>query len=194
MNKRFWAIQEANKKRWTKWAAENDADLHDAPGIYILARRDENGFKYAYVGQAKKVLSRLAQHLSGYQHIDLSLKAHKLYSAENPSGWDVYCVEYCSEEELNDAERDYIKLMADKGYQLLNKTSGGQNAGKTAISEQKSPKGYYDGKKQGYKDAQKFVAHLFDLYLKAEIKGKNTLNAQKALQKFYDFIGGTEKC
>jgi hypothetical protein len=76
----------------------------------------------------------------------------------------------------------------------LNKTSGGQNAGKTAISEQKSPKGYYDGKKQGYKDAQKFVAHLFDLYLKAEIKGKNTLNAQKALQKFYDFIGGTEQC
>lgn len=194
MDKRFWAIQESNKKRWTKWAAGSDVELLDAPGIYFLVRRDENGFKYAYVGQAKKVLSRLAQHLSGYQHIDLSLKAHKLYSKENPSGWDVYCVEYCSEEELNDLERRSIKIAAAMGYQLLNKTSGGQNAGKTAIAEQKSPKGYYDGKKQGYKDAQKFVAHLFDLYLKAEIKGKNTLNAQKALQKFYDFIGGTEQC
>ena len=47
--------------------------MHDVSGIYILTRY-ESGFKYAYVGQAKHLLTRLAQHLSGYQHIDLSLK------------------------------------------------------------------------------------------------------------------------
>lgn len=39
-----------------------------------MVRTDENGFRYAYIGQAVHILTRLAQHLVGYQHIDLSLK------------------------------------------------------------------------------------------------------------------------
>ena len=35
--------------------------LNDNSGIYFLTREDSNGFKYAYIGQAKHILSRLAQ-------------------------------------------------------------------------------------------------------------------------------------
>ena len=44
---------------------------------------DEEGIKYAYIGQAKHILTRLAQHLTGYQHIDLSIRKHGLYSNRN---------------------------------------------------------------------------------------------------------------
>ena len=69
------AIEAKNKR---KWLALNPK-LDESSGIYILRRQDENGFRYAYVGQAKRILTRLSQHLSGYQHIDLSLKSHGLY-------------------------------------------------------------------------------------------------------------------
>ena len=56
------------------------------PGQFIILRTDENGFKFAYIGQARKsILQRLASHLVGFnQHIDLSLRKHKLYSEDNP--------------------------------------------------------------------------------------------------------------
>ena len=49
------------------------SESEEDSGIYVFTRQ-ENGFKYAYVGQAKHILTRLAQHLNGYQHIDLSIK------------------------------------------------------------------------------------------------------------------------
>ena len=64
-------------------------------GIYFLLR-EENGFKYAYIGQAKLILDRLVSHLQGFdQHIDLSIKKHKLYSEENPNGWKIGCLYFC---------------------------------------------------------------------------------------------------
>ena len=68
-NKQRYAILQKNKREWLKFY-----DLKDESGIYILTRYDDNGFKFAYVGQAKKVLTRLAEHPMGYkQHIDFSL-------------------------------------------------------------------------------------------------------------------------
>lgn len=64
------AIEQNNKKR----LLEVNPKLDEESGIYFLTRIDENGFKYAYIGQAVHILTRLAQHLVGYQHIDLSLK------------------------------------------------------------------------------------------------------------------------
>ena len=78
------AREEANKR---KFLALNPK-LTETSGIYILFR-EENGIKFAYVGQAKHLLTRLAQHLVGYQHIDLSLKKHGLKSKYNPNGYDV---------------------------------------------------------------------------------------------------------
>lgn len=66
------AIEQKNKQR----LLEVDPGLDDESGIYFLTREDEQGFRYAYVGQAVHILTRLAQHLSGYeQHIDRSLKS-----------------------------------------------------------------------------------------------------------------------
>ena len=181
--KQIKAIEARNKQRWL----EVNRRLTDASGIYILTRH-EDGFKYAYIGQAKHLLTRLASHLTGYQHIDLSLRKHGLRSATNKAGWDVQFITY-PVAELDKREQEWTRAYADMGYQLRNKTGGGQGEGKQGLDvDKKEGKGYYDGKKQGYKDAQRFVASLFKTNLKAEINGKEGVRKQKALQKFLDFI------
>lgn len=182
--KQVKAIESVNKK---KFLAINNK-LNDNSGIYILTRIDENGFKYAYIGQAKHILTRLAQHMVGYQHIDLSLKNHRLYSDENEYGWNVIHYNF-SEEELNDKEQYYIKEYADNGFQLRNKTSGSQGKGKTKINEFKPSKGYQDGLKQGYKNASKEIANLFDKHLDYLKKSdKPNKNQDKAIEKLEQFL------
>ena len=178
------AIEQSNKRKLLKAFSE----LTDESGIYILTRK-ENGFKYAYIGQAKQILTRLAQHLVGYQHIDRSLKKHGLYSKENPTGWDIAFVGY-SIRELDEAEQKFIKLYANAGYQLRNKTAGGQGDGKFEIAETKPRKTYQEGIKQGYVKAQKEVAKLFEKNLVYTINGKENKNKAKAYEKFRAFVGG----
>lgn len=176
-------IELENKKRILKV----HPNVPDISGIYIFTRCDKN-FKYAYVGQAKHLLTRLAQHLSGYQHIDLSIKKYGLFSVSNEYGWDFVVMPY-PENELDMREQEYIKLMADRGYQLRNKTSGSQGKGKQGLDDQKPPKNYHDGLNQGYKNAQKYVAHLFEKHLNYSKKSdKPNKNQEKALQKFKDFL------
>lgn len=161
-------------------------DCPDRSGIYFLIRR-ENGFKWAYVGQAKKLLTRLAQHLDGYQHIDLSIKKHGLYMEDNPTGWEVHFLEF-PVEELDEREQYFIKLYANGGYQLRNHESGGHE-GKVALESRKSSRGYYDGLAQGERNARKLIAHLFDKHLVVSTKKEPpTVNQQKALDKFMAFI------
>lgn len=176
------AIEKANKEKWVKHFGE----IPDKSGIYILTR-EENGFKYAYIGQAKHILTRLAQHLSGYQHIDLSLKKHGLRSKENLTGWDMVCVIY-PEELLDEKEQGFIKAYANAGYQMRNKTAGGQGNGKFTIAEMREPKGYRDGLKQGYKNAKRDVAKWFEKSLTYSINGKPNKNKEKALSKFQEFL------
>lgn len=160
-------------------------------GIYCFHREDENGFKYAYVGLAtKSVLSRCAEHLNGYtQHIDRSLKSHKLYSEENPFGWKLDILCFCPAEQCNEKEKYYIKKAHDAGRQLLNVTGGSQGKGKFNIGENKQSRGYYDGLKQGRKNTQRFVADLFTKHLDYKPK-KDPPNAYqtRAMQKFKDFL------
>lgn len=162
-------------------------------GIYCFHREDENGFKYAYVGLAtKSVLSRCAEHLNGYtQHIDRSLKSHKLYSEENPFGWKLDILCFCPAEQCNEKEQYYIKRVHDAGRQLLNVTGGSQGKGKFNIGENRQSRGYYEGLNNGYERARKEIAHLFDLHLDYKTKSdKPNKNQQKALQKFKDFLEG----
>ena len=182
--KQVKAIESVNKKKFL----ELNNELNNDSGIYMLTRIDENGFKYAYIGQAKHILTRLAQHMVGYQHIDLSLKNHGLYSDKNEYGWNV--IHYnCSEEELDDKEQYYIKEYADNGFQLRNKTSGSQGKGKTKINEFKPNKGYQDGLKQGYKNASKEIANLFDKHLDYLKKSdKPNKNQDKAIEKLEQFL------
>lgn len=188
MNKNFkraMAIQAQNKKKIL--AVEPEAT--EASGIYILTRIDENGIKYAYIGQAKHLLTRLAQHLSGYQHIDLSIKKHGLYSKDNLTGWVIETLEM-REDLLNDAEREYIRLFAENGYQLRNKTAGGQDKGKSQIDEYRPAKGYYDGIKQGRKKLAKELNHIINKHLAVSIRPekKNNKVSIKAFEKFKDLL------
>ena len=181
------AIEQRNKQRILQVCPNTP----ETSGIYILIRY-EDGFKYAYIGQAKRLLTRLAQHLSGYQHIDLSIKKYGLYSRSNLEGWRIYWFK-CEEKELDDLEQKCIKDYANMGYQLRNKTSGGQGEGKHGIDNNKAPKGYYDGKKQGYLDAQKFVANLFEKHLQYSRKSdKPNKNQEKAAEKFKAFLNWSE--
>jgi hypothetical protein len=152
--------------------------------------REENGFKFGYIGQAKHLLSRLAQHLSGYQHIDISIKKHGLWSEENPTGYKVHFLEF-AENLLDEMEQKYIKQYANAGYQMRNATSGSQGVGKKGLDNARPTRTYYDGLEQGYKNAQKEVAHLFYLHLDYKTKSdKPNKNQQKAYQKFKDFLEG----
>lgn len=157
-------------------------------GIYCFTRVDEDGFKFAYVGLASKsLLTRLGEHLVGYQHIDLSIKKHGLYSTENPYGYKVDILCKCPAEECNEKEQYYIKKAADAGYQLRNHNSGSQGKGRRTFDNAKPSKTYREGLAMGYLNARREVAHWFSLHLNVSMK-KPTKNAEKALAKFQNFI------
>ena len=183
--RRAKAIENENKKRLLKV----NPKLDERSGIYFLTREDEDGFKYAYIGQAKHILTRLAQHFAGYQHIDLSLKKHKLYSSENPYGWKVNFLHFPISQ-LDEKEQFYIKEYALNGYQMRNKTSGSQGVGKSQIDEFKPRKGYRDGLAQGRKNLAKELNHIIDKHLVIGLKPEKMNNkvSQKSLEKFNDLL------
>lgn len=163
--------------------------IDDGSGIYFLTRTDENGINYFYVGQALHILQRMCSHMTGYQHIDLSLKKRKWYSEENPYGWRLNFKHYAPKD-LDDMEQYWILQYTKKGYQArYNKTAGGQGQGKEKINEYRPARGYRDGIRQGRKNSSREVAHLFEKHL--DYKPKNdppNKNQQKAMEKFEDFL------
>lgn len=179
------AVEAKNKKR----LQEVNSDLDEGSGIYILTRFDENGFKYAYVGQAVHILTRLAQHMVGYQHIDLSIKKHGLHSEENPYGWKVDFRRF-PKDKLDTWEQYYIKLCAENGYQLRNKTSGSQGEGKTKIDEYRPQKGYRDGLKQGEKNLARKLSSIAKKHLEIRLRADKQGNkiSEKQLDKFMMLI------
>ncbi len=185
------AIEQENKKRLLKL----NPKLNDKSGIYFLLREDENGFKYAYIGQSVGVLTRLASHMSGHkQHIDKSLKAHKLYDKENnPYGWRVEFLNF-PESQLDEKEQYYIKLYANKGYQLRNKTSGSQGEGKAQIDDYRPSKGYIDGLKQGRKNLARELSSIAEKHLTIELRADKANNkvSQKQYEKFMSLMNGGE--
>lgn len=183
--RQIMAIRKANEDKIRRLCPIATEDS----GIYVFYRTDENGFKFAYVGQAKNLLKRLAEHLSGYQHIDCSIKKHKFYDEEtNPYGYHIEIICHCPEDELDGREQYWIKHYADNGYQLRNATTGSQGAGKRALGDGASPKGYREGLAQGRKNTQREISALFDKYLTYGIKGKPGKLKEKAYEKFTAFL------
>jgi len=187
MASNYWIAQQKKENYKKQWLRLNPA-LTDESGIYILTR-EENGFRYAYIGQAKHILTRLAEHsLYHKQHIDNSISKHKLYSAENPTGWKVLFV-YCPIDELDSKERFYINEYANSGYQLRNNTIGGQNEGKAGLGDGVSTKGYRDGLEQGYNNCLRDMKELMK-YLKVDVSQfkKNGEPTEIAKRKLNEFI------
>lgn len=182
---RVKAIEQKSKER----LLAVNPNLNDESGIYFFTRIDEDGIKYAYIGQAKHILTRLAQHLVGYQHIDLSIKKHKLFSLENQYGWKIGFMNF-SEDELDEQEQYYIKAYAQYGYQLRNKTAGGQGEGKTQIAEYRPQKGYRDGIQQGRKNLAKELSHIINTHLTVTLKPEKANNkvSIKAMEKFNELL------
>ena len=179
------AIELKNRKR----LLEVNPSLTDESGIYFLTRTDENGFRYAYIGQAVHILQRLAQHLVGYQHIDLSLKKHGLYADDNPNGWKIGFLNFPISE-LDKQEQHYIKTYADYGYQLRNKTSGSQGEGKAKIDEYRPTKGYRDGIRQGKINLARELSSIAEKHLEIRLKPEKQGNkvSEKQYEKFMALI------
>lgn len=182
----------AKKQRYKSMALKHFPFLRNTSGIYIFTRYEGN-FKYAYVGQAKNLLERTVSHLMGYnQHIDKSLKKHKLYSIDNPTGWQMTIFE-CEESQLNELETKFIEEYANKGYQLRNKTSGSQGKGKFGIADNKEAKGYRDGVEYGKKKILDEIKVFFDKYLDFVIKGKPNKIKERKFEELKRLLGGTNE-
>lgn len=184
--RRMFAI----KKRARERILKVNPHVPTQAGIYIFTRVSEEGIKYAYVGQAKNLLDRCSNHLMNYQAIDLSIKKHGLYDQiKNPHGYDLAC-KCCDVSMLDENERKTILYFSNNGYQLKNKTIGGQGEGKTGLGDNKPPKGYRDGVVQGYKNCQRDVKVFFNKYLDYSIKGKTNKIKERKFQEFGEFLGG----
>lgn len=180
------AIESSNKKRLLKV----NPKLDDGSGIYFLTRTDENGISYFYIGQAVHIIQRMCSHLTGYQHIDLSIKKRGFYSEENPYGWKINFIHY-PVEQLDDMEQHWILEYTKRGYQCrYNKTSGSQGEGKEKINEFRPAKGYRDGIQQGKKSLARELSHIINTHLVVSLKPEKSNNkvSIKALEKFNDLL------
>lgn len=180
------AIEATNRKRLLKI----NPKLDDGSGIYFLTRTDENEIPYFYIGQAVHVIQRMCSHLTGYQHIDLSIKKRGFYSKENPYGWKINFIHY-PVEQLDNMEQYWILEYTKKGYQCrYNKTSGSQGEGKEKINEFRPAKGYRDGLQQGKITLARELKHIIDTHLNVSIRPEKANNkvSIKALEKFNDLL------
>lgn len=163
-------------------------------GIYVFYRYDESGIRMAYCGQAVSLCERCASHLAEYDHIGLSLKKRGFYNSENPYGWKL-TYKTCPKSELDEREKQTIKECADKGFQLYNKTAGGQGEGKEKINEYRPARGYRDGIKQGRKSLAKEIKHIIDTHLTVRIREdkENNKVSVRAFQKFWQILNEWEE-
>ena len=180
------AIEKKNRERLLKV----NPNLNDRSGIYFLTRTDENDISYFYIGQAVNIIQRMCGHLTGYQHIDLSIKKRGFYSEENPYGWKLNFINY-PKSDLDEMEQYWILEYTKRGYQCrYNKTAGGQGQGKEKINEFKPSRGYRDGLKQGEKNLARELSSIAEKHLKIEIREDKKHNkiSQRQYEKFMDLL------
>lgn len=184
--RRAKAIEYKNRKK----LLQINPKLDDSSGIYFLTRTDEDGINYFYIGQAVHICQRLCSHMTGYQHIDLSIKKRGFYSAENPYGWKINFKHYPISE-LDKWEQYWILEYTKNGYQCrYNKTAGGQGTGKEKINEFKPSKGYRDGILQGKRSLAKELSDIISKHLTIRIKDEKQGNkvSQKQFDKFNSLL------
>ena len=108
----------------------------------------------------------------------------------NPNGYKLSFTEY-AESELDRAEQETIKFFANQGYQLKNKTIGGQGQGKEAIEEH-STKTYRQGVAYGYEKCRKEIKNLFAKYLEVKLKQpENKIKFRKYIE-FTEWLKGEQ--
>lgn len=183
-NEERLAIERQNVKRILQICPR----MQDRSGIYFFYRADEDGEVIArYIGKSEtSILKRCASHLQGVnQHLDLSIKAHGLYSEDNPTGWRVMALEYCEPSMCNERERKHIQYCKKLFIDLYNVESGGAK-GKTDINERKPLKGYRKGVDCGmYKLSKELQTTLKYLNVAPKDENKRTI---RMYNKFLDLV------
>lgn len=168
-------------------------DLNDNPGVYFFIRTDEYGIKHAYIGQSIHILTRLYEHLNGFSsHIDLSIRKYGLFKPDNTTGWRVGFLNL-PVNQLDNAEKHYIKLYANKGYQLKNSSLGGSGANKSSGSLSETPRrGYREGVFQGRRQLAKELLGIYNKHLVISVKPEKEGNkiSEKQLDKFMNLLSG----
>lgn len=171
-------------------------NIYRTSGIYLFYRINEKNEQCFYVGQAKDLLQRTASHLMGRkQHIDKSIYVHKLYSPDNPNGWQLKVIKTCDTSQLDLAERTYIQYFLEKGCKSYNVAGGGQfdKAGDVGERFEVKLKNYRSGKDKGFEKARNQVKVYFEKYLDYSIKGKPNKIKEKKLIEFKNFICPNEE-
>lgn len=184
--RQIYAIKNKNIKR----ILDVCPDMKRKSGIYFYTRTDENGISYFYIGQSVDCLERSISHLTGYQHIDLSIKKRGFYSEKNPYGWKLN-VMYYPKDKLDEMEQYWILEYTKRGYQCrYNKTAGGQGEGKEKINEFKPSKGYRDGIQQGKKVLARELSSIAEKHLIIRLKPEKEHNkvSQKQYEKFKELL------
>lgn len=184
--RQIYAIKSKNEKR----ILDVCPGMEHKSGIYFYTRTDENGISYFYIGQSVDCLERSISHLTGYQHIDLSIKKRGFYSENNPYGWKLN-VMYYPKDKLDEMEQHWILEYTKRGYQCrYNKTAGGQGEGKEKINEFKAPRGYRDGIQQGKKVLARELSSIAEKHLIIRLKPEKEHNkvSQKQYEKFKELL------
>lgn len=193
-NKNYWQITKRieQQKSYIK-KVYSYCNLDESSGIYVFYREDSNNNKYAYVGQAKHLLTRIKDHVCTKvpkSHIDCSLKTHGVATKSNFNGYKLR-VYRCAETELDAKEKYFIQFYLDHNYNLLNVESGGQDKGHSDLNYRKASKGYRDGLEKGYSNCLKEIRVFFDKYLDFVIKEPRLTKKKKPVvikqQKYDEF-------
>lgn len=152
-------------------------------GIYLWDRFNKEGKYCWYIGKAKNLLRRTAQHImDGKSHLDLSIKAHG-FTTDKPNKWNLTILRTCKVTDLDGFEKYYIKRWQEEYPDsiMYNIESGG-TTGKTIIGEKKQRR---DVKWKAEARAKVLAEYreYFDLEPKDNAFKKNGYNELKAEPK-----------
>ena len=186
-----YQIQRKNEKR----ILEICPNMPTTSGIYLFYRINENNEPCVYIGQSINLLQRCAGHLSGRNtHIDKSLLKHKLYSAENPTGWKVMVLKTCNPQLLDQEEQKWIEYYKNREEVVIyNVTGGGQFDKKENINERLEVKlkTYKNGKNFAAEKVRLKVKEFFDKYLDFIIKSPTGKIKERKFNEFKEWLNGT---
>lgn len=170
-------------------------DWDKKSGIYLWERTNEDGVYCWYIGKAKNLLRRTAQHIVDNQsHLDKSIKKHGLTNdtVEKPNCWSVDVLMFCEEKDLDRLEQSYIsqwKRNNPNGI-MYNVESGG-TTGKTIIGEKKQRRDVKWRAETRAKVIAEFREYFDIVPNENAIKGKGELKAEpkKLKDEYYNTKG-----
>lgn len=170
------------------WLREWDKES----GIYLWYRYNEEDKYCWYIGKAKNILRRTAQHImDGESHLDKSIKKHGMTNdtVEKPNNWSIEILRSCKVADLDEFESFYINQWKQNNPNgiMYNIESGG-TTGKTIIGERKQRKDQKwrtEARTKAFGDIHKW----FDLLAKKQAikpSGELYAEAKKIYEEFYN--------